>query len=354
MLKKNTQNSITSSQVNVIVDGKKIHKDKLEYLYNQKRKRFKELALNLRGYIHEHLDIKDISFSDINYRIKDFNSFWGKIIRKQYYEEPFQKIDDICGMRIIYYYPTDCARIIKLIKDELHVIETINKNQELEFNQFGYRSNHFIIKPPNKVEQHPLLKGLEEFKAEIQLRTILMHAWAEIEHKLAYKSKDQIPDRLRRKFSQLSALFEIADERFEEIRAERVEFMDKLKEHTLSTGCFNKNLDLNLDTFQAFLDYYLPNQEKNIKKSRAFLNEILPMGLSIKKLIENFENTAYLIEDLKRELNIKEKWSQVETIRTILDLADDVYWNSRKFNILTLGYVPFCEKYRKIIKNKLQ
>ncbi len=349
----NSKNNSQHTCEKIIVDGQKIKKDELKDIFSKKRKKFEELGVSVKEYLIRHLDNKDISFSDINFRVKDFNSFWGKIVRKQYYKEPFQKIDDICGLRIIYYYPSDCAQIIKLVKDELHIVETINKNQELEFNQFGYRSNHFVIMPPSRVNLDPLLRGLEQFRAEIQIRTVLMHAWAEIEHKLAYKSKDQIPDRLRRKFSQLSALFEIADERFEEIRAERIEFIDKLKEHTLSTGCFNKNLDLNLDTFQAFLDYYLPNQEKNIKKSRAFLNEILPMGLTIKKLVESYENAGYLVNDLKKELNIKEKWSQVETIRAVLDLTDDVYWNSRKFNILTLGYVPFCEKYRKIIKSKI-
>ena len=336
----------------VIINGQEIHKNELENIYIERKKRFQELAISLKEYLKEHLAQKDISFSDIHFRVKNFDSFWGKIIRKQYHEEPFQKIDDICGIRIIYYYPTDCARIIKLIKDELDIVETINKNQELEYNQFGYRSNHFIIKPPNIIEKHPLLKGLEEFRAEIQIRTILMHAWAEIEHKLAYKSKDQIPDRLRRKFSQLSALFEIADERFEEIRAERIEFVEKLKIHTLATGQFNKNLDLNLDTFQAFLDYYLPNNQKNIKKSRAFLNTILPVGLTIKKLVENYESSGHLIENLTTDLSIPEKWSQIETIQAILDLTDDAYWNSRKWNILTTGYVPYCEKYRKLIKPK--
>lgn len=342
-----------NSNPKVIINGKKTEKEELKIIFEKRNERFKELAINLKKYLKGHLDKKDISFSDIHFRVKDFESFWGKIIRKNYHEEPFEKIDDICGIRIIYYYPTDCARIIKLIKDELSIVETINKNQELEYNQFGYRSNHFIIKPPNKVNIHPLLKGLEEFRAEIQIRTILMHAWAEIEHKLAYKSKDQVPDKLRRKFSQLSALFEIADERFEEIRAERIEFVEKLRIHTLATGQFNKNLDLNLDTFQAFLDYYLPNNEKNIKKSRAFLNSILPMGFTIKKLIENFQTAGHLIENLKKDLNISHHWSQIETIQAILDLTDDVYWNSRKWSILALGYIPYCEKHRKSIKNKL-
>ncbi|MCX6800468.1 MAG: hypothetical protein NT091_04965 [Candidatus Falkowbacteria bacterium] len=182
------------SIIEVIINGKKINKENLEKIYNIKKENFEKLATNLKTHLSLRLNNKDISFSDVHFRVKSFESFWGKIISKQYFNEPFEEIDDICGLRIIYYYPTDCGRIIKLIKDEFEIIETINKIQELDFNQFGYRSNHFIIKPKSKVDQHPNLIGLEDLRAEIQIRTILMHAWAEIEHKLAYKSKNQIPD----------------------------------------------------------------------------------------------------------------------------------------------------------------
>ena len=62
-----------------------------------------------------------------------------------------------------------------------------------------------------------MFRDYADFKVEIQIRTILMHAWAEIEHRLAYKKQAHIPSHLRRKFSRISAKLEEADEQFEEL-----------------------------------------------------------------------------------------------------------------------------------------
>ena len=53
----------------------------------------------------------------------------------------------------------------------------------------------------------PNYRGLGDIKIEIQVRTILMHAWAEIEHKLAYKNKAQIPESVTRNLALISAAF---------------------------------------------------------------------------------------------------------------------------------------------------
>jgi hypothetical protein len=55
-------------------------------------------------------------------------------------------------------------------------------------------------------------------KAEIQVRTVLQHAWAAIDHKLRYKREREVPRELRRGLFRLSALLEVADKEFSRLR----------------------------------------------------------------------------------------------------------------------------------------
>ncbi len=54
---------------------------------------------------------------------------------------------------------------------------------------------------------------------EIQLRTILQDAWAEVEHELVYKSDISLPNQsIRRKLASLNATLTLSDLIFQEIR----------------------------------------------------------------------------------------------------------------------------------------
>lgn len=81
----------------------------------------------------------------------------------------------------------------------------------MEPDRFGYCSVHYVVEMSQKrlnLYEHQAYEGL---KCEIQIRSVLQHAWAEIEHDLGYKSEIAIPKRIRRNFSRLAGLLEIAD-----------------------------------------------------------------------------------------------------------------------------------------------
>lgn len=60
----------------------------------------------------------------------------------------------------------------------------------------------------------------QDIRFEIQLRTVLQHAWAEVEHGLGYKSYYEPPMDIKRKLNRLAGTLEILDEEFEAIRYE--------------------------------------------------------------------------------------------------------------------------------------
>lgn len=185
--------------------------------FDDKLPKYRKLSENILDAVEGFLESEKVSFLSITNRIKTFESFWEKIQRKGY-KQPSNQVEDVCGIRVIVFFPSDVKLVGDLIEREFDVIESIEKSADLDSDQFGYRSDHFIVKLRKEWLQAPNWRGLGELKAEIQVRTILMHSWADLSHKLAYKKSASVPKRFMRELYQLSALFELADEKFEDLR----------------------------------------------------------------------------------------------------------------------------------------
>lgn len=71
---------------------------------------------------------------------------------------------------------------------------------------------------------------------EIQVRSSLQHAWAEIEHELGYKSKNALPRHVQRSFSRQAGLLEFADEEFIRIRNELKQYDQKLEQDVVENS----------------------------------------------------------------------------------------------------------------------
>jgi ppGpp synthetase/RelA/SpoT-type nucleotidyltranferase len=104
---------------------------------------------------------------------------------------------------------SDIKKISDFIKKEFIVLESEDKEESLKVDQFGYRSFHFVVKIKNDWLKAPIYRELVGMKAEIQVRTILMHAWAEIQHKLAYKREEHIPDQFKRNLHILTRIVQL-------------------------------------------------------------------------------------------------------------------------------------------------
>lgn len=334
------------------------------------RKQFEELkglyarlGHNVNGALETFLKEENINYLTISYRIKEVESFIEKIERKQY-EKPFDSIEDICGLRIICYYQSDIERICKIIETEFDIQENQNKEVLLNEDQFGYRSYHYVGKIKEKWLEAPNYRGLNTLKFEIQVRTILMHTWAEIEHKLAYKQKIHIPSHLKRKLYLISAKLEEADEQFEGIKNESLKYRNKLvSEGQLKGEKFYKDIDLDLDSLQSFLDFKFPNRSRDIDHTRDLLNEMIAKKVGLKDVINGLELSEPYLVEIEKEI-FKERlkrigedgWAQVGIVRRVLDLTSERYFNSRfSVNVGIPGSTRNqVEKWRKVISKNIK
>lgn len=271
-------------------------KDTLFQEYNDKLPNYDRARENIKEALEEFLKEKNISFVTIESRIKDFESFYEKISRKKY-ENPFEENEDFCGIRIILYFQDDIEKVNKIIEENFIIEESENKSNKLEDNEFGYRSNHLIIKVKDSWCVTPNYKGLGNIKVELQIRTVLMHTWAAIEHKLGYKNNQELPKNLKRKLYLMSAQLENADIQFQEIKDAAEDFQHITVEESKKEGKFTAD-KINIDTLQALLEFYFPEHEKHTKMEIDLLDEIIKNNLSIENVIKYAEKIVPYIKDI--------------------------------------------------------
>lgn len=188
--------------------------------YDNKAKLYEGFANKIRQLLEEMINGEKISYNAITCRLKSRDSLAKKIELKRDKYNSLKDLTDIAGIRIITFYSDDVNRVIDLIEKEFEVDRenTIDKRQALEPDKFGYCSVHYIVGLSAERLQLREYKQYSGLKCEIQVRTVLQHAWAEIEHDLGYKSEIAIPKEIRRNFSRLAGLLEIGDKEFLDIR----------------------------------------------------------------------------------------------------------------------------------------
>jgi putative GTP pyrophosphokinase len=180
-------------------------------------------------------------------RVKDRESLRRKLARPDKTYEALWDVTDLLGLRIATFFEDDIPVVARLIEREQRVDfrHSADKLSAVEPGRFGYRSLHYVCAAPADA-------GLPAaFRFEIQVRTALQHAWAEVEHDLGYKGGAAIPDVLRRRFSRVASLLEIADQEFVGIRAEIARYRERVLVEVTQAGA---PLPLDAITLAAVVD----------------------------------------------------------------------------------------------------
>lgn len=178
-----------------------------------------ERAEVLRAEIEVLLAARCIKVHLVSCRVKSVESLRHKLARPDRNYGSLWDITDLIGLRITTYFEDAIDEVARAIEQAFAVdfSSSIDKLRFRDHGRFGYRSLHYVCAIP-RVEGAPPLPGSARF--EIQVRTVVQHAWAEVEHDLGYKGHDAVPASIRRRFSRVASLLEIADEEFVSIRRE--------------------------------------------------------------------------------------------------------------------------------------
>lgn len=300
-------------------------KEELKEKYDELKDCYGELCDEILYTLKKALQRNNVKIHSITQRegkIKSFESFFDKVVRKQILQNQFDAVEDIVGLRIICLYRADLRKIEKIISDNFEVIKTDTSRTRTEA-PFGYSSDHYIVKL-GKSCKGPRYDNIKNLKCEIQVRTILMDAWATVSHHVDYKQEIDIPKDLRTDFNALAGLFYVADTHFEIFKEGVEEARERLAE-TVHSGEFDLEQEINLDSLLTYMKLKFP--ERGITGTDShIIKELKDFGYN---RLADLDEKINKVGSVLKEYETKERahWTSDGLIRSVLDLTDDSYFS---------------------------
>ena len=223
------------------------HKNEIKEIYESYNTVLSSIMQKIEAKLKS--TIKLASMPTYKSRIKSFNSYYRKVLRLKAEEVARRgqlvELTDMMGIRIICAFMEDLKEVERQVRESFTVREVEYKGSGDNFREFGYESIHVLISiPEDCMPENPEVEIPKDMVCEIQIRTILQDAWAEVEHELIYKTEFTPFDMpLRRKLASINASLSLADTIFQEIRdyqkklqmetaARRESFYEKVDEAT--------------------------------------------------------------------------------------------------------------------------
>lgn len=203
---------------------------------------FKQMAAAVRSMLSETFNEAGLLLAAIESRVKSEESLAGKLELKGGKYKSLADITDIVGLRVITFYSDDVDKVASAVERlfEVDWENSVDKRKAHEIDSFGYLSLHYICRVPGY-----------DYKVEIQMRTVLQHAWANMNHDTGYKSGVEVPKQYLRNLSRLAGMLELIDDEFSRIRMELTDYRRRVQALVASGNLDEVPLDG--DTYRSFL-----------------------------------------------------------------------------------------------------
>lgn len=246
----------------------------------------------------------------VAFRVKEHDSARRKMLADPESFKEYSDLHDMLGVRVITLFDDDLDKAEIAITRAIEVDPHRSSDRQAKYapNEFGYRSRHYV---GCLSEQRLLLEENHKYSGlvvEIQLRSLLQHAWAEIEHDLGYKPQRPVTPTLRRKFARMAALMELADDEFSRLRRD-VEVTERVAlENSPGESALADDAELTVASLQAFIKRDMKLQLLDRTVAAALHRTLLPEGRDQRKF------AAHVLD---RCLEVG--WSTVRALRVAIE-----------------------------------
>lgn len=315
----------------------------LEQWYDRNKALYEQFSKEVEEIITKILKSKEIPYQSVCHRVKEKESYLNKC-KNEKYTDPVNQITDISGIRIIAYTNQDVTNICKVLQDEFSVDEenSVNKAEILETDKVGYLSVHYILQLSKKRLELPEYKRYEDLKCEVQVRTLLQHAWAEIEHDRNYKFAGVLPKEIKRRFYLIAGVLEMMDNEFDKLSEDIDEYAKSMKK-AVSKG----NYDLDIDS--KSVEQYLLKKFENVDNIKPCNGDIIVTEAVVEELIRfGYKKIQELDDDINHYLAVyEEEDTYIGLLRTLMMLKDCRQYFKKAYNGNWQSIERSCVKFLK-------
>ena len=271
---------------------------------------FTQMADVIPAKLTEFFNEAGIIVAAVEHRVKTEESLAGKLkLKGGKYRDIFD-ITDIVGIRVITFYIDDVDKVASIVERlfEIDWENSIDKRKVHEIDSFGYLSLHYICRIPESSFSDPDHPEVNKIRFEVQMRTVLQHAWANMNHDTGYKSGVEIPRVYLRDMSRLAGMLELIDDEFSRIRRELSDYRRRVQNLVASGNLDEVQLDgdsfksyLQIGPFDALLRRIASINQAEIQPVdlSAFLGVFKAMGFKtlgdIAAMVRDYSDAAYQI-----------------------------------------------------------
>ena len=300
----------------------------------------------------------NLDVSKVEGRVKDVEECIRKFRRKYraaleesntpYEIQPW--ITDLIGVRVVCLYEDELEKVAQLVQSHYAVIEVTNKAAAVESTEteFGYKGLHLDLRAKTSSKAQVESATEAPWPFELQIRTIIQDSWSVLDHKIKYKKS--IPGQLKRRINVLSALFELADREFLQIRdataAELLQAPDETAESATEAQqdalqapkASALGSELNAFTFLKIANHFFKDFEFEPSKVDSFVADIHQWqpGMTRAQLNELLRHTIGTVKKYKlhfEEQNPDASFNPFTVIRHCLYLGDKKLFRTALRNV---------------------
>ena len=204
-------------------------------------------------------------------------------------------ISDLIGIRIVCLYEDQITVLSEMLQQHFKVLDVTDKISSMESTEdsFGYKGLHMDLTLNEEMASLPKYLPYADCPVEVQIRSLIQDAWSVLDHKIKYKKS--IPIDLKRRINVLSALFELADREFMEIRNATTELIqqetvapisdlpDEAPETARQTAKATSEKTVNAFNFLRIAGHFFRDFEFDDYKVDDFVHDILKLNRDFQK-----------------------------------------------------------------------